>query len=128
MTSVTIATEKGDIDVDLFTTDAPKASKNFVDLARKGFYDDVVFHRVIPGFVAQAGDGEHGKKASLNTSRVGTGGGRRKVWGAAVKGGLRAGGPRKGESGPDTHGGPMINLQQGPNRHPHDNDTPLRHG
>ena len=41
MTSVTIATEKGDIDVDLFTTDAPKASQNFVDLAKKGFYDDV---------------------------------------------------------------------------------------
>src|SRR5256885_5433886 len=74
MTSVTIATEKGDIDVDLFTTDAPKASKNFVDLAKKGFYDDVVFHRVIPGFVAQAGDGQHGKKSSLNTGRVGTGG------------------------------------------------------
>ena len=74
MTSVTIATEKGDIDVDLFTNDAPKATKNFVDLARKGFYDDVVFHRVIPGFVAQAGDGEHGKKASLNEGRVGTGG------------------------------------------------------
>ena len=66
MTSLTIATEKGDIDVDLFTTDAPKASQNFVDLARKGFYDDVVFHRVIPGFVAQAGDGEHGKnRASM---------------------------------------------------------------
>ena len=46
MTSVTIATEKGDIDVDLFTTDAPKASQNFVDLANKGYYDDVVFHRV----------------------------------------------------------------------------------
>jgi cyclophilin family peptidyl-prolyl cis-trans isomerase len=74
MTSVTIATEKGDIDVDLFTTDAPKASQNFVDLAKKGYYDDVVFHRVIPGFVAQAGDGQHGKKASLNTGRVGTGG------------------------------------------------------
>ena len=74
MTSVTIATEKGDIDVDLFTTDAPKATKNFVDLAKKGYYDDVVFHRVIPGFVAQAGDGQHGKKATLNTGRVGTGG------------------------------------------------------
>ena len=74
MTSVTIATEKGDIDVDLFTTDAPKTSQNFVDLAKKGFYDDVIFHRVIPGFMIQGGDGEHGKKASLNAGRVGTGG------------------------------------------------------
>src|ERR1700704_3665436 len=74
MTSATIATEKGDIEIDLFTTDAPKATKNFVDLAKKGFYDDVIFHRVIPGFVAQAGDGEHGKKSNLNAGRVGTGG------------------------------------------------------
>ena len=61
MTSATIATEKGDIEVDLFTNDAPKASQNFIDLAKKGFYDDVVFHRVISGFVIQAGDGEFGK-------------------------------------------------------------------
>src|SRR5215212_1875996 len=74
MTSATIATDLGDIEVDLFTDAAPKATQNFVDLARKGFYDDVVFHRVIPGFVAQAGDGQHGKKASLNADRVGTGG------------------------------------------------------
>ena len=70
MTRATIATEKGDIDVDLFTTDAPKATRNFIDLAKKGFYDDVVFHRVIPGFVIQAGDGQYGKKASLDTGRV----------------------------------------------------------
>jgi cyclophilin family peptidyl-prolyl cis-trans isomerase len=74
MTRATIATDHGPIEIDLFTTDAPKAAQNFVDLAKKGFYDDVIFHRVIPGFVAQAGDGEHGKKSSLNASRVGTGG------------------------------------------------------
>src|ERR1700745_1132602 len=74
MTSATISTELGDIDVDLFTDAAPKATQNFIDLARKGYYDDVIFHRVIPGFVIQAGDGQHGKKASLNAGRVGTGG------------------------------------------------------
>ena len=74
MTRATIATDLGDIEVDLFSDAAPKAAGNFVALAKKGFYDDVVFHRVIPGFVAQAGDGEHGKKASLNAGRVGTGG------------------------------------------------------
>ena len=72
MTRATIATELGDIEIELFTTDAPKASQNFVDLAKKGYYDDVVFHRVIPGFVAQAGDGQFGKKASLQRGRVGT--------------------------------------------------------
>jgi cyclophilin family peptidyl-prolyl cis-trans isomerase len=74
MTKATIKTELGDIEVDLFTQAAPKAAQNFIDLAKKGFYDDVIFHRVIPGFVAQAGDGQHGKKASLNAGRVGTGG------------------------------------------------------
>ena len=74
MTRATIATELGDIEVDLFSQAAPKATKNFVDLANKGFYDDVIFHRVIPGFVIQGGDGEFGKKSSLNAGRVGTGG------------------------------------------------------
>jgi peptidyl-prolyl cis-trans isomerase B (cyclophilin B) len=74
MTRATIATDHGPIEIELFMNDAPKAAQNFIDLAKKGFYDVVVFHRVIPGFVAQAGDGEHGKKAGLNQSRVGTGG------------------------------------------------------
>jgi cyclophilin family peptidyl-prolyl cis-trans isomerase len=56
MTSATIATEKGDIVVDLFTEGAPKAANNFLDLAKKGFYDGVIFHRVVPGFVIQGGD------------------------------------------------------------------------
>ena len=42
MTSATIATELGDIEIELFDQSAPKATGNFVDLARKGFYDDVV--------------------------------------------------------------------------------------
>ena len=56
MASATITTEKGDIDVDLFTNDAPRAANNFLDLARKGFYDGVIFHRIVPGFVIQGGD------------------------------------------------------------------------
>ena len=104
MTSITIATEKGDIDVDLFTTDAPKASQNFVDLARKGFYDDVIFHRVIPGFVAQAGDGEHGKKASLNAGRVGTGGPGYKFEDEPVKGDYVRGALAMANAGPNTNG------------------------
>ena len=74
MTRATIATEIGDIEVDLFDDAAPKAAGNFADLARKGYYDDVIFHRVIPGFVIQGGDGQHGKKSSLDRGRVGTGG------------------------------------------------------
>jgi len=104
MTSITIATEKGDIDVDLFMTDAPKASQNFVDLATKGFYDDVIFHRVIPGFVAQAGDGEHGKKASLNAGRVGTGGPGYKFEDEPVKGDYVRGALAMANAGPNTNG------------------------
>ncbi|HEX8941453.1 MAG TPA: peptidylprolyl isomerase [Candidatus Limnocylindrales bacterium] len=74
MTSATIATTKGDIELELFTTDAPKAAGNFVKLARQGFYDGVIFHRVIPGFVVQGGDGQYGKLDRLDVGRVGTGG------------------------------------------------------
>ena len=51
-----LETEKGKITIELFTKDAPKTVNNFVFLAREGFYDGTVFHRVIPGFMAQGGD------------------------------------------------------------------------
>jgi cyclophilin family peptidyl-prolyl cis-trans isomerase len=104
MTSATIATEKGDIEVDLFTNDAPKASQNFVDLAKKGFYDDVVFHRVISGFVIQAGDGEFGKKSSLNRGRVGTGGPGYKFEDEPIKGEYVRGALAMANSGANTNG------------------------
>jgi len=104
MTSATIATEKGDIEVDLFTTDAPKASQNFIDLANKGFYDDVVFHRVISGFMIQSGDGEFGKKSSLNRSRVGTGGPGYKFEDEPVKGDYARGALAMANAGPNTNG------------------------
>src|SRR4029450_10493849 len=104
MTSATISTEKGDIEVDLFTTDAPKASQNFVDLANKGFYDDVVFHRVISGFMIQAGDGEVGKKASLNRNRVGPAGPGYKLGAEPVKGDYARGALAMANAGPNTNG------------------------
>ena len=104
MTSATIATEIGDIDIELFSDSAPKAVQNFIDLARKGFYDDVIFHRVIPGFVIQGGDGEHGKKASLNAGRVGTGGPGYKFEDEAVKGDYVRGALAMANSGPNTNG------------------------
>jgi len=52
----TIVTEKGQIVVELYDDEAPMTVNNFVFLARQGFYDDTTFHRVIPGFMAQAGD------------------------------------------------------------------------
>lgn len=49
-------TDKGDITVDLFAAQAPITVNNFVFLARDGFYNNTTFHRVIGGFMAQAGD------------------------------------------------------------------------
>ncbi len=51
-----ITTSKGDIEVELFGTDAPIHVGNFIELARKGFYDGTKFHRYEPGFVIQGGD------------------------------------------------------------------------
>ena len=56
MPTATIQTTKGDIVLDIHSDGAPKAAANFLDLARKGFYDGVIFHRVVPGFVIQGGD------------------------------------------------------------------------
>lgn len=52
----TLKTEKGDIVIELFPDKAPLAVNNFVFLARNGWFDGVMFHRVLPGFVAQSGD------------------------------------------------------------------------
>jgi cyclophilin family peptidyl-prolyl cis-trans isomerase len=112
MTRATISTEKGDIEVDLFTTDAPKAAQNFIDLAKKGFYDDVIFHRVIPGFVAQGGDGQYGKKASLEASRVGTGGPGYKFEDEPVKGDYVRGSLAMANSGPNTNGSQFFIVHQ----------------
>jgi peptidylprolyl isomerase len=54
--TATMATSEGDLVIELFPTLAPKTVNNFVFLARWHYFDDVVFHRIIPGFVLQGGD------------------------------------------------------------------------
>ncbi len=54
--TVTIETNHGTIRAELFADKAPKTAGNFVDLVNKGFYDGVIFHRVIEGFMIQGGD------------------------------------------------------------------------
>src|SRR6476620_7220348 len=51
-----IQTNHGSIRADLFPDDAPKTVENFVKLANDGFYDRVIFHRVVPDFMIQGGD------------------------------------------------------------------------
>jgi cyclophilin family peptidyl-prolyl cis-trans isomerase len=54
--TATIQTNLGNIQLELFEDEAPKTTENFVTLAQKGYYDGVIFHRVIQGFMIQGGD------------------------------------------------------------------------
>lgn len=71
---VTIATDLGDIVVHVEAGLSPIAAGNFVALADCGWYDGVVFHRVVPGFVIQGGDGENGRSPNVDHATVGRGG------------------------------------------------------
>ena len=51
-------TNLGTFEIELFEDKAPKTTKNFIDLTEKGFYDGIIFHRVIDGFMIQGGDPE----------------------------------------------------------------------
>ena len=54
--SATLHTNHGDISIDFFADRSPNTVNNFLFLAGEGFYDGVIFHRVVPGFVIQGGD------------------------------------------------------------------------
>lgn len=72
--TVTLATAKGNIVIKVTGSLAPNATGNFVALAACGFYDGVVFHRLVPGFVIQGGDGQYGRAPNVDAAHVGTGG------------------------------------------------------
>jgi cyclophilin family peptidyl-prolyl cis-trans isomerase len=55
MTTATMHTSEGPIQLELFSDDAPKTVENFTKLAGEGFYDGLIFHRVIPDFMIQGG-------------------------------------------------------------------------
>ncbi len=56
MTNATMQTNHGTIEIELFDDDAPKTVANFTKLAQDGFYNGVIFHRVIQDFMVQGGD------------------------------------------------------------------------
>jgi cyclophilin family peptidyl-prolyl cis-trans isomerase len=56
MTNATMQTNQGTVELELFDDDAPKTVGNFKKLAEDGFYDGIIFHRVIPDFMIQGGD------------------------------------------------------------------------
>ena len=68
-----LQTRLGEIEIEFFADKAPGHVKNFLDLARKGFYDGTTFHRVIPGFMIQGGD-PNTRDPKAPRSQHGTGG------------------------------------------------------
>lgn len=70
---VLLKTTAGDIDIELWSKEAPKACRNFVQLCLEAYYDKTIFHRVVPGFIVQGGD------------PTGTGTGGESIYGAPFK-------------------------------------------
>jgi len=70
---VVLETNRGNITLELFPDIAPKATENFIGLAKKGYYNGVIFHRVIEGFMIQGGD------------PTGTGSGGESLWNTAFE-------------------------------------------
>ena len=110
-----IKTNKGTIKFELLEQDAPKTTENFRLLAEKGFYDGVIFHRVIKGFMIQGGD------------PTGTGRGGESAWGGrfndeinagseVYKRGYKAGVVAMANAGPNTNGSQFFIMH---------NDYPL---
>ena len=104
MTKATIDTDKGVIEIELADKTAPKATANFIELAKKGYYDGVVFHRLVPGFVIQGGDGEHGHIDKLDRGRLGTGGPGYKFADEPFEGDYVRGAVAMANAGPNTNG------------------------
>lgn len=114
MHTVTIETNKGTIVFETYDADAPKTVQNFITLAQKGFYDKIIFHRVIKNFMIQGGDptgtgmGGPGYKFEdeLNPQT------------ASYKAGYVRGTVAMANSGPNTNGSQFFIMHK---------DTPLPH-
>ncbi len=72
--TVTITTPKGAIVIKVEGKLGPLAAANFVALVNCHYYDGVIFHRLVPGFVIQGGDGQYGRTPNVDASKVGQGG------------------------------------------------------
>uniref|UniRef100_A0A8C2SQC0 Peptidyl-prolyl cis-trans isomerase n=1 Tax=Coturnix japonica TaxID=93934 RepID=A0A8C2SQC0_COTJA len=70
---VLLRTTAGDIDIELWSKEAPKACRNFIQLCMEEYYNNTIFHRVVPGFIVQGGD------------PTGTGSGGDSIYGAPFK-------------------------------------------
>ena len=103
MSQATIHTNHGPIQIELFDEDAPKTVTNFKQLAEKGFYDGVIFHRVIKDFMIQGGD----------PTGTGSGGPGYQFADEPVKDAYEVGSIAMANSGPNTNGSQFF-ICQGP--------------
>ncbi|MCX8009493.1 MAG: peptidylprolyl isomerase, partial [Patescibacteria group bacterium] len=103
--SAVIKTTMGDITVSFYKDAAPKAVENFIGLAKKGYYDNTIFHRVIKDFMIQGGD------------PTGTGRGGESIWGKSFEDEFSPdarnyrGALSMANSGPDTNGSQFFIVQ-----------------
>jgi peptidyl-prolyl cis-trans isomerase B (cyclophilin B) len=102
--TVTLTTSAGSIVMKIEGSLGPNAAGNFVALAGCGYYDGVVFHRLVPGFVIQGGDGQFGREPNLDTSRIGNGGPGYSFADDPVNVAYTRGTVAMANSGPDTNG------------------------
>jgi cyclophilin family peptidyl-prolyl cis-trans isomerase len=100
--TATLRTSQGDILVELFAQEAPQTVNNFVFLARQGFYDGVIFHRTIPGFMIQGGD----------PTGTGSGGPGYRFRDEAVKRKYTRGTLAMANAGPNTNGSQFFIMHQ----------------
>ncbi len=102
--TVTLATEKGDIVIEVKGALGPTAAANFVALVECGAYDGVIFHRVIPDFMVQSGDVQYGRQPNVDATRVGGGGPGYSFADDPVTTPYQRGTVAMANSGPDTNG------------------------
>lgn len=72
--TVTMTTNFGNIVIKVVADDGPNAAGAFMALVNCGYYDNIIFHRIIAGFVIQAGDGQYARLPNLDPEKFGTGG------------------------------------------------------
>jgi cyclophilin family peptidyl-prolyl cis-trans isomerase len=102
--TVTLATEKGDIVIQVKGSLGPLAAANFVALAECGAYDGVIFHRTMPGFMVQSGDVQYGRQPNVDEAMVGKGGPGYEFADDPVTAPYLRGTVAMANSGPDTNG------------------------
>ena len=102
--TVTITTSKGEIVIKVEGSLGPNAAGNFVALAQCGYYDNVIFHRLVPSFVIQGGDGLFGREPNVQTTAVGRGGPGYQFADDPVNVPYTRGTVAMANSGPDTNG------------------------